>query len=87
MVDITEANAREAGAAAERLLQDRFLQEALGEMLQMATERAIYSPAPRERRDARFEAIAITALQRNLIATADSWKAAAEVFMKARTHE
>lgn len=86
-MEITEANAREAAAAAERLLNDRFLQEALGEMLQLATERAIYGPLAIEREDARNEAIAITGLQRNLISVAEGWQAAAETLTKARAHE
>lgn len=87
MVTITEANAREASAAAERLLHDRFLQEALGEMLQISMERAVYAPLREERRAGRFEAVAITNLQRNLIATADSWKQAADLLLRARAHE
>ena len=87
MVEVTQANAREAAAAAERLLRDPFLSEALDEMVTNATERAIAGPKRKARREARHEALAVCRLRVNLQTVAEQWRDAARVLEQARKHE
>lgn len=87
MVEITEANAREAAAAAERLLGDRFLAETLDEMVAIETQRAITLPEPRDRETARHQVIAIMTLRANLAAVLENWRAAAAMLRAQRAHE
>jgi hypothetical protein len=87
MLEVTDANAREAAAAAERLLRDPFLAEALDEMVANATERAITAPRRSERREARHEVLAIQRLRVNLHAVMEHWRDAARVLRQAKAHE
>jgi len=79
--------AREAATAAERLLNDRFLQEALDEMIQMATEAAITGDTRDARRDGRYLALAILKLRGNLQAVVDHVRSAAGTERAAKAHE
>lgn len=87
MVEITDANAREAAAAATRLLNDPYLAEALDEMVANATERAIAAPKRAERREGRHEVLAIQRLRVNLHAVMENWRDAARVLQQAKAHE
>lgn len=87
MVEVTDANAREAAAAAERLLHDPFLNEALDEMIQIATEQAITGETRERRRDGRFTALAIVRLRGNLTAVFQTWQGAAETLRHAKANE
>jgi hypothetical protein len=87
MVDITEGNAREAAAAATRLLHDPFLAEALDEMVVDATTRAITAPNRADRREARHEVLAINRLRVNLHSVMDHWQDAARLLQQAKAHE
>jgi hypothetical protein len=87
MVEVNEANAREAGAAADRLIRDVFLQEALDEMIGMATEKAITGADRRVRREARHDCLAIMRLRDNLRAVFENWQAAADLHKRERAHE
>lgn len=78
MVEITEHNAREAGAAAQRLLTDRYLAEALNEMVSMETEKAIMGPTPEAREQARQQVLAVNQLRVNLQAVAENWQSLAQ---------
>ena len=85
--EITDANAREAGAAAQRLLHDPFLKEALDEMVADATQRAIIANDRAERREARHEVLAIQRLRVNLESVFQHWRDAAQVLQSAKAHE
>lgn len=87
MVEFTDARAREAGAAAERLLKDTFLKEALDEMIQLATEQAITGRTRKLRRDSRHDALAVMRLQHNLEAVFVQWQDAATLLQRAKAHE
>jgi hypothetical protein len=87
MVEVTQGNAREAAAAAQRLLNDPYLAETLDEMVVAATERAITNPDRQARREARHEALAIARLRVNLQTVAERWREAARVLEAARKHE
>ena len=87
MVEITEANAREAAAAAERLLRDPFLSELLDEMVSLRTNEAINGPDPDAREGARRQVIAVVELRGHLVSTIDSWRTAAQVLMQQRANE
>ena len=86
-LEITEANAREAGAAASRLLRDQFLNEALDEMIEMHTQTAITGPTADDREDARRQVNAIMALRANLKMVFENWQSAATVLAQAKAHE
>jgi tRNA C32,U32 (ribose-2'-O)-methylase TrmJ len=87
MVEITEANAREAAAAATRLLNDPYLSETLDEMVADATQRAITAQSRAERREGRAEVLAIHRLRVNLQSVMENWRDAARVAERARAHE
>ena len=86
-MEITEANAREAAAAAERLLRDPFLAELLDEMVALRTNTAINGPTADHREDARRQVIAIVELRGHLVGTIDGWRSAAQTLMAQRAHE
>jgi hypothetical protein len=87
MVDITEHNAREAAAAAERLLRDPFLAEAFDEMVSAATQTAITGRVADERETARQKVLAIMELRANLQSVCENWRAAAATLQRGRAHE
>ena len=87
MVEISDANAREAATAATRLLNDPFLAEALDEMVADATQRAITGAKAIERREARHEVLAIHRLRINLQSVMQHWQDAARVLQAAKAHE
>jgi hypothetical protein len=87
MVEVTEANAREAGAAAARLLRDPYLAETLDEMVSAATQTAIFSEDAEARESARCDVLAIFRLRTNLQATMDNWQTAAQTLLRAKAHE
>lgn len=86
-IEVTEANAREAAAAAQRLLNDTWLKETLDELVAMATERAIFADDKRLRDEARHEVMAIARLRATLMDVANTWRTAAEQRLRAAAHE
>jgi hypothetical protein len=87
MVEITEANAREAASAAERLLNDPWLRETLDELIGINTRDAIMLPDAVKREEARQMVLAISALCSTLQSVCDNWRQAAGVRRRARVHE
>jgi hypothetical protein len=87
MVEITEANAREAGQAAERLLADRFLAETLDEIIMINTEQAIVHKDRDMRREARHLVLAVQSLRTQLRAVFEHWRDAAKIYQSARARE
>lgn len=65
---------REAAAAAERLLADPYLREALDEITRRQTERAIVSPDAMQRETARLMVLAIGELRADLMAVIEQWR-------------
>lgn len=84
---MTDTNAREAAAAATRLLHDPFLAEALDEMVVSATQRAIAGTSRADRREARHEVLAIHRLRVNLESVMKDWQDAARLLQRAKAHE
>jgi hypothetical protein len=87
MVEITDANMREAGQAAERLLNDPFLTEALNEIVGINTERAIAAALPEEREKSRQMVLAVDALRTELKSVFEYWKSAPQRAQAARARE
>jgi hypothetical protein len=87
MVEVTEANAREAGSAAARLLRDPYLAETLDEMVAGATKTAIFDDDAEVREQARCDVLAIFRLRTTLQATMDNWQSAAQTLLRAKAHE
>lgn len=87
MVEVTEANAREAAAAAMRILGDVWLAETLDEMVATNTQTAITGTDRHEREGARLQVLAIMQLRANLQSVAENWRAAAELQKRMRANE
>ena len=87
MVEINEANARAAGQAAERLLNDPFLTEAFDEMLAIETDKALRGPDAEQRERARLKVEVIAELRGALEAVFTHWKQAAAIIQAARARE
>jgi hypothetical protein len=87
MVAITEANARAAANAADRLLKDAFLQEALDEMIELGTVTAMRGADAAAREEARQQVLAILRLRENLQAVFENWRSAAQLLQQQRANE
>jgi len=87
MVDLTDATGREAGAAAERLLADPYLKEALDEMIQRHTDLAIRGMGADQREESRNLVLAILELRGTLRSVLESWRGAAAAAAAARARE
>jgi hypothetical protein len=84
---ITDANAREAAAAAERLLGDLYLRETLDELVAINTRVAMTGLTAAEREDGRQMVLAIDRLRATLTAVFEHWRGAAAVLQQAQSHE
>ena len=87
MVAVTEANARAAANAADRLLKDAFLQEALDEMIELGTVTAMRGADAAAREEARQQVLAILRLRENLQAVFETWQSAAHTLYQQRANE
>jgi len=86
-LQITEDNAREAAAAAQRLLNDPFLREALDEQIMRHSGTALRGVSVEEREYARLRVLAVMDLRADLEAVMENWKSAASVLQQRRAHE
>jgi hypothetical protein len=84
---MTEDQAREAGAAAERLLGDKFLAETLDEMIEINTQLAITGKDAAEREAARYAVIAIMQIRANLLAVVENWRHVLTVAQRNKANE
>lgn len=87
MVEITEANAREAAGAAERLLNDPWLKETLDELVIANTQAAIQEADAEKREAARQMVLAIGALRATLTGVFENWRQAVDTRKRRVRHE
>jgi hypothetical protein len=86
-LQITEENAREAAAAAQRLLNDPYLTEALDEQVMRHNDTALRGLTVEEREYARLRVRAVMDLRADLAAVVENWKSVADTLQRRRAHE
>lgn len=86
-LQITEENARAAAAAAQRLLNDPFLSEALDEQVMRHSDGALRGLTVEAREYARLRVLAVMDLRADLASVVENWAAAAKVLQQSRAHE
>ena len=84
---ITPDNAREASAAAQRLLNDPFLREALDEQVMRHADVAQRGQTVELREYSRMRVQAIMDLRADLAAVLESWNSQAQMQRQAQAHE
>jgi len=86
-LQINTENAREAAAAAQRLLNYPFLREALDEQVMRHNDAALRGLTLEAREYARLRVLAVLDLRADLAATVENWQSAATVLQQSQAHE